>query len=214
MPRGNPDSRRTKFICGGVMKTAKEFFKKIRIDVILRAILLLIMAIMFFVKPENAMVSAATVFAIFILCDGIISMLVYFFTAGMSGFFGTTLLGSVFKILYGILFISAPDVSAVAFSLMFAIYIIAISCNAIEEALYLKRAGSYWLLPLILGFMSLAGGIVMLFMTPASLLKVSGIITGVTLLIACIEDVIIIIEMYKVKKRIDTKVTDLIGPEL
>lgn len=214
MPRGNPDSRRTKFICGGVMKTAKEFFKKIRIDVILRAILLLIMAIMFFVKPENAMVSAATVFAIFILCDGIISMLVYFFTAGMSGFFGTTLLGSVFKILYGILFISAPDVSAVAFSLMFAIYIIAISCNAIEEALYLKRVGSYWLLPLILGFMSLAGGIVMLFMTPASLLKVSGIITGVTLLIACIEDVIIIIEMYKVKKRIDTKVTDLIGPEL
>ena len=97
---------------------------------------------------------------------------------------------------------------------MFAIYIIAISCNAIEEALYLKRVGSYWLLPLILGFMSLAGGIVMLFMTPASLLKVSGIITGVTLLIACIEDVVIIIEMYKVKKRIDTKVTDLIGPEL
>ena len=191
------------------MNSVKDFFKRIRVDAILRAALLLVMAILFFVRPESAMVSAAVVFSVFILCDGVFSMLVYFFTAGMSGFLGTTLLGSVFKILFGILFLASPDISTVTFSLLFAVYVIATSCNAVEEALYLKRVGTRWVLPLVLGIVSLVGGVIMLFMSPAALVKTTGIIAGITLLVACIEDVIIIVDMYKVKKIATAKVIEI-----
>lgn len=191
------------------MNTVKDFFKKIRVDAILRAVLLLVMAIICFVRPETAMASAVVVFSIFILCDGIISLSVYFFTAGMSGFLGTTLLGSVFKILLGILFLSMPEVSAAMFGLLFAIYLIATSCNAVEESLYLKRIGARWIVPFVLALCSLVGGVIMLFMSPSAMVKAMGIISGITLCVACIEDVLLIIDMYKAKKVVEAKVIEI-----
>ena len=195
------------------MSKVKQFFKKVRVDTIIRAVLLLVMAILFFVNPEEATISATLVLSIFILCDGVFSFVLYFFTGGFSGLFGTGLLGSIFKTLFGILAISNLDISTTFFSLMFAFYIVMISANTIEESMYLKKVGAKWILPLILGFASLIGGIVMLFMAPGSLVKATGIIAGITLLVACIEDIILVIDMYKVKKFVQQKVVDAIDVE-
>ena len=50
-------------------------------------------------------------------------------------------------------------------------------------------------------------------MSPSTLVKAAGIITGITLLVACIEDVLLVISMYKVKKHVEQKVIDYIDVE-
>lgn len=191
------------------MEKIKNLFKKIRIDTIIRAILLLIMGIMFLVNPEESIVSATLVLSIFIIIDGVVSLFIYFFTSGFSLLFGTTLLGSIFKILFGLLASTNLGLSSTLLSILFSIYLIVVSTNTIEESMYLKRVNQHWVLSLILGIISLIGGITMLFLTPSSLLKVTGIITGVTLIITCIEDISLVISMYKVKKKIESTIIDI-----
>ena len=55
------------------MNKIKSFCKRVRIDIILRAILLLVMAVLFFISPEDAITSATLVLSIFIICDGVFS---------------------------------------------------------------------------------------------------------------------------------------------
>lgn len=195
------------------MNKIKSFCKRVRIDIILRAILLLVMAVLFFISPEDAITSATLVLSIFIICDGVFSFVLYFFTGGLSGLFGSTLLGAIFKILFGILLAINLDVSTTIFSLMFACYVIVVSANTIEESMYLRKVGQNWIVTLILGLVSLAGGITLLFMSPSTWVKAAGIITGITLLVACIEDVLLVISMYKVKKHAEQKVIDYIDVE-
>ena len=190
------------------MNKVKSFCKRVRIDIILRAILLLVMAILFFISPEDAVSSATLVLSIFIVCDGVFSLVMYFFTGGLSGLLGSGLLGAIIKILFGILLMSNLNLSTTIFSLMFACYVIVVSANTIEESMYLRKVGQHWVLTLILGLVSLAGGITLLFMSPSTWVKAAGIITGITLLVACIEDVLIVASMYKVKKHIEQKVID------
>lgn len=122
------------------MNKIKSFCKRVRIDIILRAILLLVMAVLFFISPEDAITSATLVLSIFIICDGVFSFVLYFFTGGLSGLFGSTLLGAIFKILFGILLAINLDVSTTIFSLMFACYVIVVSANTIEESMYFEKS--------------------------------------------------------------------------
>ncbi len=194
------------------MDTIKNFFRRIRVDIILRAIFYVVMAIFFFVSPVDATATTAIVLSTFVLVDGVFSLCLYFFTFGASGLVGTTLLGSIFKIIYGILFLSYPELGVNTFCVMFAVYIIVSSCNGIEESLKLRRMGSDWkvyVLPLVLSILCLVGGIVMLFLAPADLVAVSGYIAGVILLLAAIMDVVLVIDMYKVKHNVKKAVNSV-----
>ncbi len=196
------------------MDTIKTFFRRVRVDIILRAIFYVVMAILFFVYPANAMATTATVLSIFVLIDGVFSLCLYFMTFGVSGLIGTTLLGSIFKIIYGVLFLSYPALGVNTFCIMFAIYIIVTACNGVEESLKLRRAGvswKVWVAPFILSLVCVAGGIVMLFLAPGSLVNVSGYIAGAILLIAAMMDVCLVIDMYKVKHNVKKAVNETIG---
>ena len=187
------------------MNTIKNWFRRIRVDIILRAIFYVVMAIFFFISPLEAMGTTAVVLSTFVLIDGVFSLCLYFFTFGASGLIGTTLLGSIFKIIYGILFLSYPGLGVNVFCVMFAVYIIVSSCNGIEESLKLRRMGADWkvyVLPLILSIVCLIGGIIMLFLAPADLVSVSGYIAGAILIVAAIMDILLVADMYKVKHNV------------
>ncbi len=193
------------------MDTIKNIFRRIRVDIILRAIFYIVMAVFFFIYPMKTMGTTAVVLSIFVLLDGVFSLCLYFVTFGASGLIGTTLLGSIFKIIYGILFLSYPGLGVNTFCVMFAIYIIVTSCNGIEESLKLRRVGAdwkVWVWPLILSIVCLAGGIVMLFLAPAELVSVSGYIAGAILAVAAIMDILLVVDMYKVKHSVKKAVNE------
>ncbi len=195
-----------------IMENIKNFFRRVRIDIIIRALLFIVMAILFFVEPQEAMTTASLIFSIFILCDGVISLVIYFMTYGLSSFIGTTLVGSIFKIVFGILFMSYPSMTAVTFGIMFAIYLIFASCNGIEDSLKLRKLGVKtvdWLLPIILSSITLLGGVLMLFFSPSDLVNATAIIAGITLLIAAAMDIILVVDMYKTKHTVNKTVKEI-----
>ncbi len=194
------------------MENIKNFFRRVRIDIIIRALLFIVMAILFFVEPQEAMTTASLIFSIFILCDGVISLVIYFMTYGLSSFIGTTLVGSIFKIVFGILFMSYPSMTAVTFGIMFAIYLIFASCNGIEDSLKLRKLGVKtvdWLLPIILSSITLLGGVLMLFFSPSDLVNATAIIAGITLLIAAAMDIILVVDMYRTKHTVNKTVKEI-----
>lgn len=194
------------------MENIRNFFRRVRVDIIIRALLFIVMAILFFVEPEEAMTTASLVFSIFILCDGVISLVIYFMTFGLSSFIGTTLVGSIFKIIFGILFMSYPGMTAVTFGIMFAVYLIFASCNGIEDSLKLRKLGVKtvdWLMPLIFSAITLLGGILMLFFSPSDLIVATSIIAGITLLIAAAMDIILVVDMYRTKHAVNKTVKEI-----
>lgn len=184
------------------MDNIKSFFHHVRLDILVRIIVSVAMAIFFFVKPIDAMVSLSYVIAIFVIIDGVVSMFVYFFSNGMSGWFGGSLLGSIFKILFGAFAVTNLGTATRMFSYLFAFYIIITAIGELETTMFLKRGGRHYIPCLILSSLTLVGGIIILFLPVSQAATAVGIIAGITLMISAIEDSYALFQMYHVKRTI------------
>ena len=168
-----------------------KMIKKIKMDMWINVFMMLLIGILFIVRPQDSLEVAAMIAGGVIVANGIFD-LIYYFRVWVDFYSRGSLFEGIMKCVLGIFIITHAGITTVLFSYVFSIYIIINGIICIETAIYMQRAFEVnCRKDVILSCFVVVGGIIMMFFSPNTV-KLAAIMTGVIFIINTVIDGVIL----------------------
>ncbi len=186
-----------------------KMIKKIKMDMWINVFMMLLIGILFIVRPQDSLEVAAMIAGGVIVANGIFD-LIYYFRVWVDFYSRGSLFEGIMKCVLGIFIITHAGITTVLFSYVFSIYIIINGIICIETAIYMQRAfevncRKY----VILSCFVVLGGIIMMFFSPNTV-KTAAIMTGIIFIINAVIDGVILYHIQKISRQSVEKIQDAI----
>ena len=177
------------------MKQIKKFFQKIKLEVIVTAVLAIILGILFIVMPNESADTLCTVSGILLICAGVVAIVAFIAYGFVFG--GYLLILGIALILSGIFCLTYPVIVTELLTIIFGIYIIVDGTTSLIDSIYCARAHiKGWIFLTLLAILSIALGTVVMFGTFDTIM----IFAGYCLIIDGICDIIeVTVFSHKIK---------------
>ena len=177
------------------MKQIKKFFQKIKLEVIVTAVLAIILGILFIVMPNESADTLCTVSGILLICAGVVAIVAFIAYGFVFG--GYLLILGIALILSGIFCLTYPVIVTELLTIIFGIYIIVDGTTSLVDSIYCARAHiKGWIFLTLLAILSIALGTVVMFGTFDTIM----IFAGYCLIIDGICDIIeVTVFSHKIK---------------
>ena len=188
-----------------------NYFKRLGWITVLSSILMMLAGIMFCFRPFMATESLTKAIGIMLIGNGVLTILHYFSSKALSGFF---LKGNMAKgillILIGIFVLTHVDFTMDIFSYIFSFYIIVDAITGIENAFLLKNIGARnWFVNLVLSCALIAAGVYMLF-NPSSALATASLWLGIILIVDGFEGIVLVTRIKSMGDRFYRNMKDMV----
>ena len=171
--------------------------------------MMLLIGILFIVRPQNSLEVTAIIAGVVILANGIFD-LIYYLMVWTDFYSRGSLFEGIMKCVLGIFIFTHAGITTVLFSYVFSIYIIINGIICMETAIYMQRAfevncGKYVFLSCIV----VIAGIIMMFFSPDTV-KTAAIMTGIIFIINAVIDGVILYRIHKVSRQCAGKIQDAV----
>lgn len=186
-----------------------KMIKKIKMDMWINVFMLLLIGIVFVVRPQDSLEVAAMIAGAVILANGIFD-LIYYFRVWVDFYSRGSLFEGIMKCVLGIFIITHAGITTVLFSYVFSIYIIINGIICIETAIYMQRAFEVnCRKDVILSCFVVVGGIIMMFFSPNTV-KLAAIMTGIIFIINAVIDGVILYRIHRISRKCAEKLQDVV----
>lgn len=185
-------------ICAYGKDSQMKALKKIKVNIWLNALMLILIGVLLIVTPHESMEVITIVAGVLIFGSGILD-LVYYVNAWIeSYFFRGTLFAGILKCILGIFVVMHASTMTLLFSYIFSIFIIVNGVNCMELAIYMRRiVPRHYGWFVFLAIMVIAAGIIMLFVSPDTV-STAALIVGIVFIINGITDIILVCRLSKI----------------
>ena len=186
-----------------------KMLKKIKTDMWINVFMMLLIGILFIVRPQDSLEITAIIAGAVIFVNGIFD-LVYYLRVWTDFYSRGSLFEGIMKCVLGIFIITHAGITTVLFSYVFSIYIIINGIICMETAIYMQKSfkvscGKY----VILSCLILLGGIIMMFFSPNTV-KMAAIMTGIVFIVNAVIDGVMLYRIHKVSRQYVGKIQDTI----
>lgn len=186
-----------------------KMLKKIKTDMWINVFMMLLIGILFIVRPQDSLEITAIIAGIVIFANGIFN-LIYYMRVWTDFYSRGSLFEGIMKCVLGIFIVTHAGITTVLFSYVFSIYIIINGIICMETALYMQRAfevncRKY----VILSCVVVLGGIIMMFFSPNTV-RTAAIMTGIIFIINAVIDGVILYRIQKVSRQCAGKLQDAV----
>ena len=183
--------------------------KKIKTDMWINVFMMLLIGILFIVRPQDSLEVTALIAGVVIFANGVFD-LIYYLRVWADFYSRGSLFEGIMKCVLGIFIFTHAGITTVLFSYIFSIYIIINGIICMETAIYMQRVfevncRKYVLLSCFVVF----GGIVMMFFSPNTV-KTAAIMTGIIFIINAVIDGVILYRIQKVSRQCAGKIKDVV----
>lgn len=186
-----------------------KMIKKIKMDMWINVFVMLLIGILFVVRPQDSLEVAAMIAGAVIVANGIFD-LIYYFQVWVDFYSRGSLFEGIMKCVLGIFIITHAGITTVLFSYVFSIYIIINGIICIETAIYMQRAFEVnCRKDVILSCFVVVGGIIMMFFSPNTV-KVAAIMTGIIFIINAVIDGVILYRIHRISRQCGGKIQDAV----
>lgn len=186
-----------------------KMIRKIKMDMWINVFMLLLIGIVFIVRPQDSLEVAAMIAGAVILANGIFD-LIYYFRVWVDFYSRGSLFEGIMKCVLGIFIITHAGITTVLFSYVFSIYIIINGIICIETAIYMQRASEVnCIKDVILSCFVVVGGIIMMFFSPNTV-KLAAIMTGIIFIINAVIDGVILYRIHRISRKCAEKLQDAV----
>ena len=186
-----------------------KMIKKIKMDMWINAFMMLLIGILFIVRPQDSLEVAAMIAGGVIVANGIFD-LIYYFRVWVDFYSRGSLFEGIMKCVLGIFIITHAGITTVLFSYVFSIYIIINGIICIETAIYMQRAFEVnCRKDVILSCFVVVGGIIMMFFSPNTV-KLAAIMTGIIFIINAVIDGVILYRIHRISRKCAEKLQDAV----
>ena len=167
-----------------------KMLKKIKTDMWINVFMMLLIGILFIVRPQDSLEVTAIIAGAVIFANGIFD-LIYYLRVWADFYSRGSLFEGIMKCVLGIFIFTHAGITTVLFSYVFSIYIIINGIICMETAIYMQRTfevncRKY----VILSCFVVLGGIIMMFFSPNTV-KTAAIMTGIIFIINAVIDGVI-----------------------
>ena len=186
-----------------------KMLKKIKTDMWINVFMMLLIGILFIVRPQDSLEVTAIIAGAVIFANGIFDM-VYYLRVWADFYSRGSLFEGIMKCVLGIFIFTHAGITTVLFSYVFSIYVIINGIICMETAIYMQRAfkvncGKY----VILSCFVVLGGIIMMFFSPNTV-KTAAIMTGIIFIINAVIDGVILYHIQKISRQSVGKIQDAV----
>ena len=186
-----------------------KMLKKIKTDMWINVFMMLLIGILFIVRPQDSLEITAIIAGIVIFVNGIFD-LIYYMRVWTDFYSRGSLFEGIMKCVLGIFIVTHAGITTVLFSYVFSIYIIINGVICMETAIYMQRAfevncRKY----VILSCVVVLGGIIMMFFSPNTV-RTAAIMTGIIFIINAVIDGVILYRIQKVSRQFTGKLQDAV----
>ena len=186
-----------------------KMLKKIKIDMWINVFMMLLIGILFIVRPQDSLEVTAVIAGAVIFANGIFD-LIYYMRVWADFYSRGSLFEGIMKCVLGIFIVTHAGITTVLFSYVFSIYIIINGVICMETAIYMQRAfevncRKY----VILSCVVVLGGIIMMFFSPNTV-RTAAIMTGIIFIINAVIDGVILYRIQKVSRQCAGKLQDAV----
>ncbi|MCD7736080.1 MAG: DUF308 domain-containing protein [Lachnospiraceae bacterium] len=186
-----------------------EFFKKMRMNMTVNAILTIFIGVLFVLNPGGTTGTIALIAGIAILVSGIVDIVRYVSDRGYEVFAGGSLFGGVIKCVLGVFMVTHTGTVITLLLYILSIFVIISGVNCLQSSTQLKRAGvSGWAFNMTLAVVILAAGIFMLFF-PFDAASTAVMIVGVILIADGVTELFTSWRMKKIGKDFQKAMKDI-----
>lgn len=188
-----------------------NYFKRLGWITVISSVLMILAGVMFCVRPFMATETLTKVIGIMLIGNGVLTILHYFSSRALSGFFlkGNMARG-ILLIIIGIFVLTHVDFTMTIFSYIFSFYVIVDAISGIENAFLLKNLGAAnWFVNLILSCALIAAGVYMLF-NPASALATASVWIGIILIVDGFEGIVLVTRIKSMGDRFYRNMRDMV----
>ena len=188
-----------------------NYFKRLGWITVISAILMMLAGILFCVRPFAATESLTMVIGIMMIGNGVVTILHYFSSRALSGFFlKGSLARGILLIIIGIFILTHVDFTVTVFSYIFSLYIIVDGISGVESSFLLKNLGaSNWIVNLILSLLLIAAGVYMLF-NPSSAVATASMWIGLILIVDGFESIVLVTRIRSMGDRFYRSMRDMV----
>ena len=188
-----------------------NYFKRLGWITVLSSIIMIIAGVLFCVRPFMVTETLTKVIGIMLIANGVLTILHYFSSRALSGFFlkGNMARG-ILLIIIGIFVLTHVDFTVAIFSYIFSFYIIVDAISGIENSFLLKNLGaSNWFINLILSCVLIAAGVYMLF-NPSSAVATASLWIGIILILDGFEGIVLVTRIKSMGDRFYRNMKDMV----
>lgn len=188
-----------------------NYFRRLGWITVISAILMMLAGILFCVRPFMATETLTKVIGIMLIGNGVLTILHYFSSRALSGFFlkGSMARG-VLLIIIGIFVLTHVDFTLNVFSYIFSFYIIVDGISGMENAFLLNTLGARnWFVNLILSGLLIVAGVYMLF-NPSSAVATASMWIGLILIVDGFESIVLVTRIRSMGDRFYRSMRDMI----
>lgn len=186
-----------------------KMIKKIKMDMWINVFMMLLIGILFIVRPQDSLEVATMIAGGVIVANGIFD-LIYYFRVWVDFYSRGSLFEGIMKCVLGIFIITHAGITTVLFSYVFSIYIIINGIICIETAIYMQRAFEVnCRKDVILSCFVVVGGIIMMFFSPNTV-KLAAIMTGIIFIINAVIDGVILYRIHRISRKCAGKFQDAV----
>ena len=186
-----------------------KMIKKIKMDMWINVFMMLLIGILFIVRPQDSLEVASMIAGGVIVANGIFD-LIYYFRVWVDFYSRGSLFEGIMKCVLGIFIITHAGITTVLFSYVFSIYIIINGIICIETAIYMQRAFEVnCRKDVILSCFVVVGGIIMMFFSPNTV-KLAAIMTGIIFIINAVIDGVILYRIHRISRKCAEKLQDAV----
>ena len=188
-----------------------NYFKRLGWITVLSSIIMIIAGVLFCVRPFMVTETLTKVIGIMLIANGVLTILHYFSSRALSGFFlkGNMARG-ILLIIIGIFVLTHVDFTVAIFSYIFSFYIIVDAISGIENSFLLKNLGaSNWFINLILSCVLIAAGVYMLF-NPSSAVATASVWMGIILILDGVESIVLVARIRSMGDRFYRNMRDMV----
>ena len=177
-----------------------KMLKKIKTDMWINVFMMLLIGILFIVRPQDSLEVTAIIAGAVIFANGIFD-LIYYLRVWADFYSRGSLFEGIMKCVLGIFIFTHAGITTVLFSYVFSIYIIINGIICMETAIYMQRTfevncRKY----VILSCFVVLGGIIMMFFSPNTV-KTAAIMTGIIFIINAVIDGVILYHIQKISRQ-------------
>ena len=186
-----------------------KMLKKIKTDMWINVFMMLLIGILFIVRPQDSLEVTAIIAGAVIFANGIFD-LIYYLRVWADFYSRGSLFEGIMKCVLGIFIFTHAGITTVLFSYVFSIYIIINGIICMETAIYMQRTfevncRKY----VILSCFVVLGGIIMMFFSPNQV-KTAEIMKGIIFIINAVIDGVILYHIQKISRQSVEKIQDAV----
>ncbi|MCD8104854.1 MAG: DUF308 domain-containing protein [Lachnospiraceae bacterium] len=186
-----------------------ELFKKIRMNLVVNALLTVLVGILFVLNPAGTGGTIALIAGIAILISGIGDIIRYISDRDYGFLVSGSLFGGVIKCILGLFAITHTGTIITLLSYILSVFVIIGGVNCLENSMQLKHAlVSGWVVNMVLSAAILAAGIFMLFF-PFDAASTAIIIVGIILIADGLNELFTAYRMRRIGKDFVRSMKDI-----